>query len=122
MSRLSGLPPPPVITKVNIQETDVNLNNIRKYNTHFFDSFHTFLSFFFSYQLQPSTAPSTTVPQPQVTIEKMSPEVIAAYVQQQSPPHLKRKHTAVLGHPPPADVSVVSILIIKSQLHTPCNL
>ena len=62
------------------------------------------------------------MPQPQVTIEKMSPEAIAAYVQQQSPPHPKRKPTAALGHPPPADVSVVSILIIKNQLHTPCNL
>ena len=62
------------------------------------------------------------MPQPQVTIEKMSPEAIAAYVQQQSPPHPKRKPTAALGCPPPADVSVVSILIIKNQLHTPCNL
>ena len=55
-------------------------------------------------------------------IEKMSPEVIATYLQLQSPPHLKRKPTATLGHPPPADVSVVNILIIKNQLHTPCNL
>ena len=62
------------------------------------------------------------MPQPQVTIEKMSPEAIAAYVQQQSPPHPKRKPTAALGHPPPADVSVVSILIIKIQLQTPSNL
>ena len=52
----------------------------------------------------------------------MSPEVIAAYLQQQSPPHLKRKPTATLGCSPPVDVSVVSILIIKNQLHTPCNL
>ena len=67
--------------------------------------------------MQPST-----LPQPQVKIEKMSPEAIAAYLQQQSPPHPKRKPTATLGHPPPADVSAVSILIIKNQLHTPCNL
>ena len=46
MSGLIGLPPPPLITKFNIQETDVSLNNIKKYNIHFFDIFHTFFNHF----------------------------------------------------------------------------
>ena len=80
MSGLTSPPPPPVITKVNIQETDVSLNNIKKIQYPFFLIVFTHF-YHFSYQLQPSTAPSTTVPQPQETIEKMSPEVIAAYLQ-----------------------------------------
>ena len=47
MSALSGPLSPPVITKVNIQETYVSLNNIKKVQYSFFDSFHTFLSFSF---------------------------------------------------------------------------
>ena len=55
MSRLTGLPEPPSITKVNLQERDVS-QDIFKSTIPFYDCFHTFLIICFYIAATNSTA------------------------------------------------------------------